>query len=68
MLLICLYQSANNLLFITVEEVDNRNLNHSICSRLLAQHGTSSRNSNLARKRRVVDAHIELETLILRLA
>ena len=50
---------------ITWEHIDHRNLDHCVATWLQAHGSTSHVNQYLTREGGVVDAHIELETLIL---
>lgn len=52
---------------LTRQHVDDRNLNHRVATRLLTHGGTSHIDQYLSRQSGVVDTHIELETLVLRL-
>jgi hypothetical protein len=50
------------------EHIDHRNLNHGVASGLETHRGASHVNQNLTREGRVVDAHVELQALVLSLA
>ena len=56
--------------FITVarKEVYYRNLNHCVASRLLAHRSAGYTYQHLSRQGRIVDFHIKLEQLVMRLA
>ena len=47
------------------QHINDRNLYHSVASRLQAHRCTSHIDEYLSRKSRVVDAHVEFETLVL---
>ena len=63
-----LHQMPNPLLAVARKEVDDRNLDHRIATRLLAHGGTCHAHQDLCREGGIVDAHVELEELVLRLA
>ena len=50
------------------QHVDNRNLHHRVAARLQAHGGASHVDEHLTCESRVVDTHVELQTLVLRLA
>ena len=60
-----LYQVCNMLFPITVQQVNERNLNHCVATGSLAHCGTCTAHKNLGCERRIVYAHIELEQLVL---
>ena len=64
-ILALLYQVCNMLLPVTAQQVDERNFNHCVATWSLAHCGTCTANKHLGCQRGVVDAHIELEQLIL---
>ncbi len=50
---------------VAVEQVNERNLNHCIATRLLAHCGTRAAHKHLGCERGIVYSHIELEQLVL---
>ena len=60
-----LYQMAYQILAIARQHIDNRNLNHGVATRLLMHGSTSHVDQHLTCQSGVVDAHIELQTLVL---
>ena len=62
---IFLYQVCNPLFTVARQKVDNRNLNHCIATRLLTHCSTCHTYQHLRSKRRVIDAHVEFEQLVL---
>ena len=60
-----LYQMGNKFLAVAGQEVDDGNLDHRVTTWLLAHGGAGHTNENLAREGGIVDAHIELEELVL---
>lgn len=59
-----LNESAYKVATLTREEVDGRNLDHGIATRLLTEHGTSARDENLTSEGGVVNLHEETEILV----
>ena len=53
---------------VTREHVDDGNLDHRVAAGLLAHRSTGHVDEHLTREGRIVDAHVELQTLVLRLA
>ena len=64
----CLYQMTDNLLAVASEHVDNGYLGHGVATGLQTHGCASHIDKHLGGEGRVVDAHIELETLVLSLA
>ena len=62
------YQMANDFLTITWQVIYHRNLYHGICTGLLLHGGTCNIDKHLSRKCRIVDTHIKLKMLVVRLA
>ena len=56
------------LFLVAREHVDDWNLNHGVATRLLVHCGTCSVDEHLCCEGRVVDAHVELEVLVVSLA
>ena len=63
-----LYQCGDNLVAVSRQQIDDGYLGHRVAARLQAHGGSSHVDQHLCREGGVIDAHIELETLILRLA
>ena len=63
-----LNKMRDELLAVAFEIVNHWNLNHSVAAGLLAHRGTSHVDKHLAGEGGVVDAHVELKALVLRLA
>lgn len=59
---------GDNLLAITGQEVDDGDLDHGIAAGLLVHGGAGHADEDLTREGGVVDAHVELEKLVLRRA
>ena len=66
--IVLLYQVSDKLLAVTLQHIDNRNLNHCVATRLLTHRSTGYINKYLTSKSRVVDAHSKLHALVLCLA
>ena len=66
--LLFLHQVADELFAITWEHVEDGEFDHGVAARLLAEGCTSDIDQHLGGEGRVVDAHVELEALVLRLA
>ena len=62
-----LYQMLDEVSAITGEHVDDRNLDHRVATGLQAHGGTGYIDEYLTRQGGVVDTHVELQALILRL-
>ena len=62
---IFLYQVCNPLFTVARQKIDNRNLNHCIATRLLTHCSTCHTYQHLRSKRRIIDAHVEFEQLVL---
>ena len=63
-----LHQMCNESLTVSGEHVDDRKLYHGVAARLLTHGGACHIYQHLCCEGRVVDAHIELQTLVLGLA
>ena len=63
-----LYQMLDEVCTITGEHVDDRNFDHRVAARLQSHGGTGYVDEYLTRQGGVVDTHVELQTLVLRLA
>ena len=62
---ILLDKVCNMLLLITIQQVDERNLNHGVTTWALAHCSTCATYKHLRCECRVIDSHIELEQLVL---
>ena len=60
-----LYKMRDELLAVAFEIVNHWNLNHGVATRLLAHRGTGNVDKYLASEGGVVDAHVELQSLVL---
>ena len=59
------HQVCYQLLAVAVEHIDDGNLDHGVRTRLLAHGSASHVHEHLTGERRVIDAHVELEELVL---
>ena len=60
-----LYQMFDEVGAVAWEHVDDGNLDHRVAGRLEAHGGTSDIDQNLTGEGRIVDLHVELQTLVL---
>ena len=63
-----LHQMTNQLFLVTTKHVNDRNFNHRISTWLLLQGSTSHIHQYLSRQSWVVNLHIKLKQLVMRLA
>ena len=63
-----LYEVADDFLAVAREIVDDGDFNHGVCTGLLTHGSASHIDEHLRCEGRIVDAHVELEELIVRLA
>ena len=68
MLKTILHECGDNFLASAGEHVDDWNLGHGVAAWLQTEGGASHVDQYLSSESRVVDAHVELETLVLSLA
>ena len=59
---------TNQVFTVTRQYVDDRNFNHRVATGLLKHRGTSHVYQHLTSQGGVVDAHVELQTLVLGLS
>ena len=62
------HQTANPLVAVAREQVNDGNLYHRVASRLLTHGSSGHADKHLSCEGGIVDAHVELEELVLRLA
>ena len=68
LLITILHECGDNFLASAGEHVDDWNLGHGVAAWLQTEGGASHVDQYLSSESRVVDAHVELETLVLSLA
>ena len=66
--IVSLYKMADEILLVTLEHVDDGNLDHRVASGLLAHGSAGHVDEYLTGEGRIVDAHVELQALVLRLS
>ena len=63
---VCLHQMGNQFFAIAVQKIDHGDFNHGVTTRLLLHGSTCRTYQHLSGEGWVVDAHVELEQLVLR--